>query len=175
MVNTETIKAVADLITIFAILIGGVTAIFVYFQLAPVLQLRILPRWEGKDKQHLIIRFEIENKARVRVYRPWGRIQVLKYKTGQNPVLSRWIPFEKDAIKPIEPPIEWSEPIKLFTSTREIFPGETIAFERLYNVSEDTVIYHIGLQVGLELKPLERITNRKKESWRQTTTCFVCK
>ena len=171
----DVISIVKDIVTMLAVLIGATMAVFVYFQLAPVLQLRILPRWSDENKQHLILRFEIENKSRVRAYKPWGQIQVLKHEIGQESSLSHWVPFTKNAVKPTERPIKWSEPSKIFTSTEEIYPGETIAFERLCPCPEDTVIVHVGLQAGLELNLLERIITRKKKAWQQTTTCFVIK
>ena len=175
MAIADVIGIVKDIVTVLAVLIGGAMAVFVYFQLAPVLQLRILPRWSDENKQHLILRFEIENKSRVRAYSPWGRIQVLKHKIEQGSSLSRWVPFEEGAVKPMEPPIEWSDPIEIFTSTEEIYPGETIAFERLCHCPEDAVILHVGLQAGLEMNLLERIITRKRKAWQQTTTCFVVK
>jgi hypothetical protein len=175
MVIVDVISIVKDVITVLAVLIGGAMAVFVYFQLAPVLQLRILPRWSDENKQHLILRFEIENKSRVRADNPWGQIQVLKHEIKQESSLSHWVPFEESAVKPTERPIKWSDPIKIFTSTEEIYPGETIAFERLCHCPEDTVIVHIGLQAGLELNLLERIITRKRKVWQQTTTCFVIK
>lgn len=175
MTLADIVGMVKDLVTILAILTGSVMAVFVYFQLAPVLQLQILPRWADDSKQYLILRFEIENKSRVRMYSPWGQIQVLKYRIEPGSSLSHWVSFGEDAIEPTEPPIEWSEPTKIFTSTREIYPGETISFERLYHFPEDTVILHLGLQVGLELSSWGRIITGKSRAWRQTTTCFVIK
>ncbi|MBN1872893.1 MAG: hypothetical protein JXA33_01580 [Anaerolineae bacterium] len=171
----DVISILSDIMTVLAVLLGGTMAVFVYFQLAPVLQLRILPRWSDENKQHLILRFEVENKSRVRVYKPWGRIQVLKHGIKQESSLSHWVPFEESTIRPTELPAEWSEPTKIFASTEHIYPGETIAFERLCPCPEDAVIVHIGLQAGLKMNLLERIITRKKRPWQQTTTCFVVK
>ena len=175
MAIVDVISIVKDVITVLAVLIGAAMAVFVYFQLAPVLQLRILPRWSDENKQHLILRFEIENKSRVRAYEPWGRIQVLKHEIRQESALSHWVPFEEGAVKLTELPVEWSDPTEIFTSTETIYPGETIAFERLCPCPEDAVIVHVGLQAGLEMNLLERIITRKRKAWQQTTTCFVVK
>jgi hypothetical protein len=175
MTITEVIGLIADVVTVLAVVIGGVMAVFVYFQLAPVLQLRILPRWSDESKQHLVLRFEIENKSRVRMNSPWGQIQVLKHRVEPAGSLSHWVPFEKGKIKPDEVPIEWLDPVKIFGTTKEIYPGQTIAFEMLYHCPEDSVVMHIGLQVGLALDFWERIITGKGAPWRQTTTCFVVK
>jgi hypothetical protein len=182
MPNPDSVSVMADIVgmakdiaTVLGILVAGIMAVFVYFQLAPVLQLRILPRWADDNRRFLILRFEMENKSRVRMRSPWGRIQVLRHKVEPGESLSRWVPFDKDSVKPAEHPIEWVEPIEIFTSTQEIYPGETIAFERLHHCPEEPLVLHVGLQVGLELTWLKRVITGKKRAWRQTTTCFVAK
>lgn len=172
---TETVRLITDLTTILVILVGAIMAIFVYFQFTPILQLRILPNWADDSKQYLVIRFEVENKSRVRMHQPWGQIQVLKYKVQPGFSLSHWVPFEKTAVKPSEEPIEWSDPTKIFTSTKDIYPGETIVIERLYHCPEETIVFHVGLQVGAKLNFFERILTGNKKASRQTTTCFVVK
>jgi hypothetical protein len=175
MTIADIIGVVKDVVTVLVVLMGGAMAVFVYFQLAPVLQLRIIPRWTDENKQYLILRFEIENKSRVRAYGPWGRIQILKHGIEPGSSLSHWVPFEESAVRPSEKPIEWSDPIDIFTSTEDIYPGEAIAFERLYHCPEEAVVFHVGLQAGLKLNVLERIITGKRKAWRQTTTCFVVK
>jgi len=175
MTIIEVVGLVKDILTVFAVLIGGLAAIFVYFQLAPVLELRILPRWTDDNKRYLVLRFEMENKSRVRLRSPWGRIQVLKYEMQPGSSLSHWIPFEQSTIRPLELPIAWSDPVQIFTSTHDIYPGETIVFERLYDCPEDTLVMHIGLQVGLKLGVVRRILTGKAQEWRQTTTGFATK
>jgi hypothetical protein len=175
MMIAEYVSLAKDLVTLLAILIGSATAVFVYFQLAPVLQLRIVPTWADERKEFLILRFEIENRSRVRIFAPKGRIQVLKHDIQPGASMSHWIPFREDAVKPDERPREWREPVEIFKSTLDIYPGETISFERIYDCPEDTVVVHAGLQVELELSRWGRWVTRKAEPWRQTTTRFVAK
>jgi hypothetical protein len=175
MTIIDTISVVKDIMTLLALVIGGALAVFVYFQLAPILKLRILPRWEDDSKEFLVVKFEIENRSRVRVASPIGRIQVLKHKVEKGAWMSHWVPFSKDTIRPGEHPTEWREPERIFTSTRHIFPGETISVERLYHLPENTVVLHIGLQVEIGMGLVGRIVTRKRLPTRQTTTCFVTK
>lgn len=171
----EVISLVKDIATLLALLIGAVVGLFVFFQLAPVLELRILPSWTDETKQFLILKFQVENKSRVRVHRPRGLIQVLEHAIQPGTSLSQWIPFDESAIIPTEQPIEWREPVKILQSTKQIYPGEMVSFERLYYCPKDAVIIHVGLQVELDLGFVDRIVTRKREPWRQTTTCFVVK
>jgi len=166
---------IRDIVTILALLLGGLVGIFIFFQLAPVIHLSITPTWIDDVKQFLLIRFEIENKSRVRATRPRGQIQVLEHKVDPGSMISQWVPFRESAILPSEQPVEWREPIKIFTSTRQIFPGEVIVLERLYHIPQNNIILHAGFQVELELSFLGRLVTRKREPWRQTTTCFIVK
>ena len=79
MTLLNTIALVKDIVTLLTVVIGAVVVLFVYFQFAPVLSLRISPTWVDNQKELLLVRFELENKARVRLHNPKGRIQVLEY------------------------------------------------------------------------------------------------
>ena len=171
----EAISLTKDVVTLLALLIGGAMALFVFFQLAPVLNLRILPSWTDDTKQFLILKFQVENKSRVRVHSPKGRIQVLEHEIQAGTFLSQWVPFDKNTIIPTEQPIEWHEPVEIFRSTKEIYPGEVISYERLYHCPQDRVALHVGLQVEIELGFFGRMATRNTKSWRQTTTCFIVK
>ena len=175
MTTPDIVSVIKDIVSLLAVVIGALVVLFVYFQFAPVLSLRIAPTWIGKKRSLLLIRIEVENKARVRLHSPKGKIQVLKYSLPAQGFLSQWVPFERGTIPKEESPIEWREPIEIFNTTKEIYPGETIAYERLYHIPEDTVIVHIGLQVEMKLGGLGRLVTGKKENWRQTTTCFAVK
>ena len=175
MTIIESVSLVKDIVTLLVLVVGSVTAVFVCFQLAPVLNLRILPRWEDDSKRFLVLKFEVENKSRVRVYSPKGRIQVLRHRVKEGASISHWVPFSEDAVRPEEPLIKWQEPEEIFKSTRQIFPGETISFERLYHFPQDAEVLHVGLQVEIKLGFFGRAITRKREPWRQTITCFVIK
>ncbi len=171
----DALSLINDLVALVALLIGETLALFVFFQLAPVLELRILPSWTDDTKQFLVLKFQVENKSRVRVYNPQGRIQILEHQIPPGASLSHWVPFDKDAVRPSEEPMEWHEPVAIFKSTKQIYPGETISFEQLHHCSQNNVVLHVGLQVRLELGLVGRIVTRKREPWRQTATCFVVK
>jgi hypothetical protein len=171
---TETITLIRDILAILALLIGALAGLFIFFQLAPVAQLRILPRWGDEAQQFLIIRLEIENRSRVRILRPAGRFQILEYALKPDRALSHFVPFTEDRSKE-EPPLEWREPRPLFKTTRQIYPGETIAVEFLQPCSRAEVVLKLGLQINIGLNFLGRLVTRKREPWQQTTTCIVVK
>lgn len=171
----EIISLLGDVAALLALVIGTGVGLFVFFQLAPVLQLRILPRWTDERKQFLVIRFEVKNRSRVRVQRPRGRIQVLEHTVEPGRFLSHFVPFEEGAIRKEEHPIIWRPPEQIFQHTRQIYPGEVIGIERLYPCPQEEVIVHIGLQVEVGLGFWGRVVTRKGEGWRQTTTCIVVK
>lgn len=173
--STELIAFVKDVAALLVIFLSGAAAVFVFFRLSPVLSIRVLPRWTDETQQYLVVRFEIENKSRVRANKPTGQIQVLEFAPKPGIFLSHGVPFDANTIREEERPIEWREPVRIFHTTKQIFPGELVSFERLYHYPQANVIVHIGLQVGLELGSLGRITNLKRESWRQTVTCFAVK
>jgi len=172
---SDTVGLLKDIVTLLALLIGSLAAVFIYFQFAPTVVLRILPTWADDSRQHLLVRFEIENKSKVRLNRPKGKIQILEYDIGNSGMLSQFVPFQYEDTPQGEEPIKWREPAKILTHTRQIYPGETISYERLYHYPHDAVIIHIGLQIELELSIWGRFVTRKRGSWRQTTTCFVVK
>jgi hypothetical protein len=172
----EIISLTKDVVTLLALLMGAAISLFIFFQFAPVLELRILPTWTDESKQFLVIKFEVENKSRVRANKPRGQVQILEYPFKPGNALSQWVPFDKSTIPLDEQPIEWREPERIFKSTIQLYPGEVISLERLYHYPQDTVIIHVGLQVQLELGFVGRIITRKgKEEWRHTVTRFVVK
>ena len=170
----DVIDLIAGLATILALLVGGGAALFLFFQFAPVLSLKILPEWNDESKQNLTIRFEVENKSRVRVYNPIIRIQVLEQQVSEGGYLSQWVPFSKDAIRSNEQPVVWNEPEKIST-TKRIYPGEVISAERFYHCPQAALILHVGLEVRIKLGLFGRIVTRKSGDWNQTTTRFVVK
>ena len=149
----EAISLMKDIATLLAMLIGGGLALFVFRQMVPVLDLRILPRWIDDEGQFLILRFEVENKSRVRVHKQSIRIQILEHRIPASGSLSEWVPFEQEAIIPTERPIEWREPVEVFRTTTGIDPGGVISVERLYRCPQDDIVLHVGLQVKARLVP----------------------
>jgi hypothetical protein len=60
-----------------ALLVGAFLFVFVFLQLSATLQLRIIARWI--DAKRVILKFEIENKSKVRVKKEFVRLQMLEY------------------------------------------------------------------------------------------------
>jgi hypothetical protein len=164
-----------SIIALLFLLIGGVAGIFIFFQLAPILALRILPTWADEKKEHLVIRFEVENKSRVRITRPKIRLQVIEQKVAPSGAISQWVPFTKEAVRQGEQLVEWRDPIEISETTARMYPSEIIVIERLYHCPQASLILHIALQVEVKLGLWGRVVTRKTQDWRQTTTCFVVK
>ena len=172
---TDVVGLLKDVMSLLALIVGSAMALFVFFQLAPVFELRIQPRWADDTKRVLLVKFEVENKSRVRANRPEGRIQVLEHSIPPGSPLSHWVPFQQDAVIDTEQPTEWREPVTIFRRATKLYPGEKISVERLYHCPQDTVSLHIGLQVKLRQGVLGRIASGRAHPWRQTVTCFVVK
>lgn len=177
--NLQEVNNLIDLaigvVTFLFLLIGGGAGLFIFFQLAPILNLQILSSWTDESKQYLLLRFEIENKSRVRIHNPTIRIQVIEQRISDKGSLSHWVPFRKDAIQPTEQPVEWRDPEDVANTTKRIYPGETIIIERLYHYPQKPLILHVAIQVEIKLGFWGRMVTRKTQNWRQTTTRFVVK
>ena len=171
----QTLSVIKDLLTILALIVGSIIALFIYYHFAPVVNLRIIPTWYGETKQILVLRFEIENKSRVRLSRPIVRIQVLEQELNDSKSISQWVPFSKNDIKEEEQPISWQEPMEIFSRSTKLYPGELIAVERLYYYERPAAIVHVGLQIELKMGVIRQLLTNMASPWRQTTTCFTLK
>lgn len=171
----DIISNVGNVAAIIAILVGGWFAVFVFLQFAPILSLRILPTWSSDDTNRVILRIEIENKSKIRVYKQSIYLQILEHNVPIGNILSEWIPFEEKAIILTEQPISWHEPIEIFKSTKGIDPGEILVAERLHYCQPNNVL-HVGLQVKANLSFWGRIATRVRgRNQRWTTTRIVMK
>ena len=139
----ENIGIIKDIITILVLAVGGLLAVFIYVQFAPTFTLRIIPRWMGENDDYFIVKFEVENSSRVRVNRPGRRYQVLKHQTQPGASIFTLGPFAEGRIKSGEERLEWVEPIEIFGSTRQIYPGEKVSAEKLYDcpASDGAIVY----------------------------------
>ena len=170
----DMIAIISGLVTILAILIGSGATLFLFYQLAPVLNLKITPNWTDESKKYAIVKFEVENKSRVRVYNPIIKVQVVEQLIAKNGVLSEWVPFSQLSIRADEKPVKWQEP-ELMSPAKRIYSGETISIERLYQCPKKTMILHMALQVEINLGIFGRIVTGKSNHWSQVTTCFLVK
>jgi hypothetical protein len=177
MSTSDTIGLARDVAALLALLIGGAVGVFVLFRFAPLLTLRILPRWSDETEQVLLVAFEVENKSRVRAVCPegWARIQVLEYPIRLGMSLSEWVPFSKERERPDEKSREYHDPVHILTSTERIYPGEVLSVQRLYHYPEEALILHIGLQVQLNMGLLGKIARGTRKPLSQTATCFAVK
>ena len=159
---------------IIIVLVGAFISIFVYFNFSPIVRLVIIPKWLKKD-EFLLVRIVIKNESRVRISKLKGKIQILEYKELTDRVLSEWVPFDKNSILSYEEPVKWYKPDEILNTTGRIYPGERITVERLYKISSESKIVHIGLNINIKLGLFGKITTCKVKSWSQTTTCFAVK
>ena len=169
----DIVGLIKDILTILALLVGSGFAIFVFFHFAPTLQPRILPSWPNKESQGVILRLEVENKSRIRVFKDTIYLQVLEHKIEEGGFLSEGVPFEEHAIIPSEKPIQWREPVEIFQTTKGLDPGDILVVERLYYCPPNTIL-HVGLQVRTTLSFFGRIAARiggREQRW--TTTRIV--
>jgi hypothetical protein len=162
---------VANIVTCIAIVVGGLVAIFFFVQLSPTIELRIIPEWIDKDAGQLVLTFELENKSQVRAKVKTIQIQILEYDKNPTLMLSEWLPFSSNNIHANEHPLEWQAPEHICTTTARIYPKEVVRVDRLYTISKDK-IYHIGLQLQVKYKGIEKCIPRKAKQW--TTTKIVC-
>ena len=172
---------IRDSISILTLLtyIVGIYLFRKYCKLAPVVYLNIAPSITSYSKLYFTVRYEIENKAKIRVYKPVIKIQVLEYsltdtkcKKGDILLLSEWVPFKENSIKVNEQPNIWREP-EIIHPDRKLYPGEKISIDRLYHVPNDNIAIHIGMQVEIKLGIIQKLIMAHCNPWSQTTTAFI--
>jgi hypothetical protein len=196
-------QIIGDFVPLIALLGASIAAVFVYFALAPVPELRITSSWVDEARVHLLLRFELHNKSRVRMRSPRVNVQILQQEIGEQGFLSEWVPFAKDAIRKGEEPVRWTEPAQILpkpirgsalpdvgprrasrkpaakrqvTGITTVYPGEAMVFERLYRFPEDRIILHVAMQLQVKLNALERfVTLIGSRRWTKTLTHFVTK
>ena len=158
-----------DILTISAYIGGAIFAFFVFRQLSPSLDLKIIPMRNLPDKQMLLLRSVIENRSRVRIYKKRIRIQILEYDLGVISSISEWVPFSKADIRPNEIPRQWTEPIEICETTAYINPGSKVVVERLFNVDNmGKTVLHIGIQFEAIISPRLKRLLKWEERWTHT-------
>jgi hypothetical protein len=142
----------------------------VFLRFSPLLTLRVSPQWADEDETVLLIRLELGNESRVRTDKPKVFLQVLEHAIPtEGGSISEWLAFDEDDLDKCTPVLEWRPPVRVFTSTDQIRPGEVIVIERLHHCPQRGVVFHVGLQVRHEQA-------RRVGLWvppPQTTTCLV--
>jgi hypothetical protein len=158
------INIIESILTCIAILVSGFVAVYFYVQFTPKIDLRIIPKWDSKKGNKLILILEIENKSKVRATIKSIQLQILEYSQEQL-TLSEWVPFSNHCLHANEHPLEWKEPETICQTSKRIYPNEIIKVERLYTFSENK-IWHIGLQLQVEYRKwIEKWIPKKAVQW----------
>ena len=162
--------------TVFIALISAVIAVYVRNHFVPKMIIEIESRFIPENNI-IILKLSMESICNVYLPKESIRLQILEHKFPEGNSLSEWVPFSKKEVEPGEEPIEWVEPIEIFTSTTGLQPNEKLTVERFYKASENADLVHIGFQY---LTKLSRIVSwlvpkpfSPYEQW--TTTAFVLK
>lgn len=170
------IRALMLASTIFIALISTVIAIYVRNYFVPKMIIEVESRFVS-EKNIIILKLSLENICNVYLPKESIRLQILEHKLPLGNTLSEWVPFSKENIKLGEEPIEWVEPVQIFTSTTGLQPNEKLTVERFYRVSEKSDLVHIGFQYITKLSRIVSWLVPKPfapyEQW--TTTAFVLK
>ncbi len=165
------IEIINLVISIITLLIGVYATIFISSYFAPVVILRITPIWETKMNGIMTLRFEIENKSRIRLNQPNILVQLKEYSINKGKNKLKDIPR---ILSKTDLQVLWNDPIKL--DIARIFPNETISLERIYSFeSTKSSILFVLLQYRRKLNWVERIINKKSEDWQQTATAIIIK
>jgi hypothetical protein len=120
-------------------------SVFLYRDFAPVVLLRITPRWTDNGNA-VILRLEVENRSRVPLRDAKFYLNVIYHDTSTLSELTEFVT-----------PANLTQ---IFTTTQRIWPGETVAGDRLYKCPT-----HQMLQVLLQVKAIPRGLWLGGKSW----------
>ncbi len=141
--------------------------------MSPLIEPRIVTRWEDPSQGLLVLSLELKNRAKFRVMKEEVLFQSLEYDIPQSGELTEWLPFSKNRILQTEPPRQWREPSKIMQSTQWLEPEETVVVERLYKCPRDTAL-HFGVQFKASPKTVwSRIAGDPPWSGQWTSTGFA--
>ena len=154
----------------FVISLGAIFVAWWYrFFLAPKIKLELSHRWMGGNPGIGILTIKATNTSNVRIRKNSLRLQVLFYSVARMKNLGEWVPFKNDYSS------EWSAPQKICTTTKYVYPGDTITVDHPILFPENQCVGHVGLQFRTKLSLLQSILfnywPKRKEQW--TTTIFV--
>jgi hypothetical protein len=165
------------LVQIIGVLVGAYILCFVFIGFHPNMDLTLNTEWVGESKDLLLVKIEIKNISKVRCGKKKVLIQFLEYPGQIDQFLSEWVPFSEQSILVTEKPIEWSNPVEIFATTRFWYPYDTVKAERLYKCSKQ-YNYKIGLQLHANISLIGRLSRvftisrlKKVETW--TTTKII--
>jgi hypothetical protein len=134
------IETVKDILEIIAIVIAAIIAIRINWKFVPIIFLDITSEWIDKETGKLKLKLTIENKSNVKAVKKFFWLQVLEYDLKQTSTISEWVPFFEPDIKPNEKPVFWKEPVDVWQSTVEIYPGEISSLDYLCTCPKNRMI-----------------------------------
>jgi hypothetical protein len=161
------------LLALISLILAALISLLLFRVAVPVVHIRITPSWAGDAKEVLIVKYEVENKSRVRLKNPTVRLQVIDHALRKDAPVSDWVPFDTQDIGSAEELLSSREAISVFPTTRKIYPQELISGESLFYYLEDSIIVQIALQVTARLNPLARLSAR--HPWSQTAWSLAVK
>ena len=144
----EAIKTVTDIIKniieIIALLIAGIIAIRINWKFVPIIYLDITNEWLDQENGKLKLKLSIENKSNVKAVKKSVRLQILEYDLDKVNLLSEWVPFQDNRIKPNEIPNLWKEPVDVWETTQAIYPGEVTSLDYMCHCPTNKLV-HVAL------------------------------
>jgi len=169
MTVTHAIAEGKDALPIILTLGGLLVAWHYFFPLAPKIALQLSPRWMDGNPKIGILTLKVTNTSKVRIRKKRLSLQILFYPVARMENLGEWVPFKDDYTS------EWRPPKKICTTTKYIYPGETMTVDYPIIFPDLALIAHVGLQFRAKLSLPQRILCnywfRPQEQW--TTTMFV--
>ncbi len=181
---------IAALVVAASAFLAAVTAVFVFRRTSAILQLRLEARWPSSNPEVVILAFEVENVADVRVDKEAVRIRVLQFDplTGQEGpdaecVGTEWVDLQTDwralGVRDPTVPERMLGTTEILTSTLFLNPRELIHVERAYRIGPSGML-HVALQFRKRLPLLGRILDAlprrirwSRGSKQQTATWYV--
>lgn len=157
---TDVLACVMEILQIVFLAGGLLVAVFLFLQLAPRVRLGISARWPCPDSPVCILTLTVSNESRVRIRTKEALLQVTLHPAAEIADLTEWVEFSK------------ATPI--WTSSRYLYPGETVSVERPLLLSDLSTIAHVGIKYRALLSPFGKLVSLLREpqvDW--TTTVFI--
>ena len=80
----DAFSSIKDLVSTIAIIIGALSALFIYYRHAPVIQPKIIATWLDDKKPYLNINLQVHNKSKVRLNKPSFLFRVIEFELPQR-------------------------------------------------------------------------------------------
>lgn len=155
--------------TIVVTVLGALFAIYFYAQFSYPMSLRLRTRWFDDEKNYLIVKFEIENKARISMSSPTVVLQVREYDVSD--CQSTCLGISKHKCTSIYDHNKWMchDRDHIFGGTIKINPKEIISEERLYHFPNKDAVLHLRFRVEARRHFLDRLRHKQMNVIQSTT------